>query len=169
MKNALKVALGALCLCLVANLAVAASDDGFEPAAIDFEIVQGCLEDSRGNDQWSIARDCIGVIAKPCLSIASNQTTHGMVGCNWQESQVWDSLLNDWYGSAREHLSGDLKRQLRDVQRAWIKWRDAKCGFERDMMLGGTLGSVASAACAMETTAIRALELHFLVMEYESR
>ncbi|MCW2307223.1 lysozyme inhibitor LprI family protein [Rhodobium gokarnense] len=169
MKTALRAGLGALFLFFAANVAVAASDDPAEPSPEDHQAVQECLEASRGAETLKIAADCIGVVANPCLDVPDNQTTYGMASCLQREERIWDSLLNDWYGSARQYLSAELKRQFRDVQRAWIAWRDAKCGFEHAKYEGGTLGTVTGASCMLETTGARALELRSLVVEYESR
>ena len=153
-------------LVLPAGAAFAASDDPSVPSTDDIQAIHDCLEASEGNAERQIAIDCIGIVANPCLDTPDGQTTPGMSACVLREEAIWDGLLNDWYGMAREGMSRELKDQLRDVQRKWIDWRDAKCGFEHAKFEGGTAGGPAAAACLMETTAARALELRSLVLEF---
>jgi uncharacterized protein YecT (DUF1311 family) len=42
---------------------------------------------------------------------------------------------------------------LRDMQRAWIAYRDASCDYERAQWGGGTGGGPATAGCLMRTRA----------------
>ncbi len=156
-------------LLLTANVAAKASDDPYQPADAHFQVIYDCLEASRGSQRRDIEHGCVGIVAQPCLDKPQNQTTHGMAGCVRREDLIWDSLLNDWYGMAGKALPKALRNELRKVQRAWIKWRDIKCGFERAKFEGGTMGIPISASCVMETTARRALELRGLVDELGSR
>ena len=48
---------------------------------------------------------------------------------------------------------------LRAMQRAWIVYRDAACDYERAQWAGGTGGGPATAACLMQQTGVRTLEL----------
>ena len=45
------------------------------------------------------------------------------------------------------------------MQRAWIAYRDARCGYEYSLWQGGTGGGPASVACYMEVTGEQALYL----------
>ena len=45
---------------------------------------------------------------------------------------------------------------LRDVQRRWIAWRDARCGCVDSFGQGGSLAPVASVRPMAEATALRA-------------
>ena len=62
--------------------------------------------------------------------------------------------------SPRLRLSAHPLRQaqLQQVQRAWIKYRDANCGFYDDPD-GGSLARVSANDCMMATTTRRAREL----------
>lgn len=157
-------------LFLVSSAAtVDASDDPYQPTDVHFQAIYECLEASRGSGPRAIEDGCVGIVSQPCLDKPENQSTHGMAGCVRREERIWDSLLNDWYTMAREALSKPVRGELRKVQRAWITWRDAKCGFERDRFEGGTMGIPIAANCMMETTARRALELRGLVDDLGSR
>lgn len=164
---------GALAAALAIGLAsaepVRAASDLSEPSPRDRQTIYDCLENARGMERLKIGALCIGAVSTTCTEIPANQSTHGMSACYAKEKVIWDELLNDWYKSARENMSGEVKTLLRDAQRQWIKWRDAKCDFAYGQFLGGTLGIPVSSYCVMETTATRALELRELVIEYESR
>jgi uncharacterized protein YecT (DUF1311 family) len=67
-------------------------------------------------------------------------------------------LLNENFRSLREDLDDDQKAKLRDMQRAWIAYRDSTCGFYADA-IQGSLAVPMSAACAARETARRALLL----------
>lgn len=157
-------------LLMSAAAALAASDDDpYAPTVDHIQTIHDCLEASAGATRRDIAHDCIGIVADPCLEDPENQHTHGMAGCARREEAIWDGLLNDWYAMARDAMPAGVATEYRDVQRLWIKWRDAKCGFAHAKFEGGTAGIPASAYCAMETTAERALELRDLVEEFADR
>jgi uncharacterized protein YecT (DUF1311 family) len=48
---------------------------------------------------------------------------------------------------------------LREMQRAWIAWRDAACDYEVSQWGGGTGGGPAWSQCAMQMTGEQALAL----------
>jgi uncharacterized protein YecT (DUF1311 family) len=116
---------------------------------------------------------CIGHAADACmLENPQGETTMGMGFCLSQEWEWWDARLNAAYGELiATHEAGDaaLKEEgldvasiadaLREMQRAWIVWRDASCDYERALWTGGTGGTVATAGCLMQMTGRRALEL----------
>ncbi|WP_348814954.1 DUF1311 domain-containing protein [Halomonas sp. H10-59] len=116
--------------------------------------------------------DCIGLAADAC------QQTPGLLGivdCLAQETRVWDELLNAQYQELRalmrEQDEGNpdvgISRvdALRDVQRAWITFRDAECGYAYARYQDGTIRSVVAAACQLEQTAQRALTLKGILHE----
>ena len=116
---------------------------------------------------------CIGHAADACmLENPQGETTMGMGFCLSGEWEWWDARLNAAYGALMEkHVAGDAQMKaeglevpsvagaLRDMQRAWIVWRDASCDYERAQWAGGTGGVPATAACFMQHTGVRALEL----------
>ena len=57
---------------------------------------------------------------------------------------------------------GARKQQLQDVQRLWIKYRDANCGFAGSAT-GGTIDQVNGTGCVLDMTQTRAQELEDLV------
>ncbi len=88
----------------------------------------------------------------------SEGVTQAMVECMGQEYDIQDARLNAAYRQLRANLTDSRATQLRDVQRLWIQWRDANCGFYNDPE-GGTLARVLANECMVTTTAQRAAEL----------
>ncbi len=134
----------------------------------DGAILTACLAAKTGDDRAS----CIGVASEQCMETPDGQTTFGMVDCLSQESQQWDELLNTTYQAvlvSDEDSDAQMKElgssvepivpMLREMQRAWMAWRDAACEYEAVIWQGGTGGGPASAHCYMELTARQALRL----------
>lgn len=92
-----------------------------------------------------------------CLD-KSGGTTAGMINCITAETKRQDAQLNNAYKALMSELSALRKAQLQEAQRAWIKYRDANCGFYYDPD-GGTLATVSANDCVMSATANRAREL----------
>jgi uncharacterized protein YecT (DUF1311 family) len=88
----------------------------------------------------------------------SGGTTIGMKECIAAEDKKQDVRLNKAYLAALKVLAPARKKQLRDAQRAWVKFRDADCSFLYDPD-GGTLAGITSADCFMQKAAQRAVEL----------
>jgi uncharacterized protein YecT (DUF1311 family) len=88
----------------------------------------------------------------------SDGVTAAMVECITAEYKRQDTRLNQAYKAASKDLSAPRKKQLQEVQRAWLKFRDANCAFYDDPD-GGTLARVLSNECMMTLTAQRAQEL----------
>ena len=99
-------------------------------------------------------------------------TTVGMGYCLGQEFEYWDGRLNSAYGAIRTKAKAqdgemaDLGSSapatataLRDMQRAWITYRDATCDFERSLWGGGTGGGPAQTGCLLSMTGEQTLYL----------
>jgi uncharacterized protein YecT (DUF1311 family) len=91
----------------------------------------------------------------------SEGTTFGMKACIAAEDKKQEGRLNKAYQAALKVLVPTRQKQLRDAQRAWVKFRDADCSFLYDPD-GGTLASITSADCFMQKAAQRAVELESL-------
>jgi uncharacterized protein YecT (DUF1311 family) len=83
--------------------------------------------------------------------------------CNNNELEYQDGLLNRYYRQTMRRLSNNEKQKLKKAQRAWIKYRDAKCDAEGKEMRGGTGESLLIGACLVETTKLRAKELKDMI------
>ncbi|WP_339639455.1 lysozyme inhibitor LprI family protein [uncultured Sulfitobacter sp.] len=143
---------------------VAAQDITYSDAA-----TAECLA---GAEEFTDQRNCIGLSSNLCMEAPGGYTTYGMGGCLDAELSFWDGLLNENYRarmvqskSADEDAAlyqPELPSQaeaLRDMQRAWITFRDAACDYERSQWGGGTGGGPATLACLMQMTAEQALRL----------
>ena len=122
------------------------------------EAIDICVQSERaaGSDGLS----CIGKLANPCLNRPENVSTVAQYECIRKETVLWDDMLNAEYKRLRGLLGSEKKRiALRDVQRLWIKYRDADCGLARVFYDGGTISTPIAANCVLHKTARRAIEI----------
>ena len=144
-------------------LAVSAVPAMGQELAFDIGPVTACLASAgRG-------AECIGLAASACMAQPGGQATAAMGWCLEREFLWWDAELNAAYGDlmAAERAAdsrfaaGGLSRAetLREMQRAWITFRDAACGYEMTRWGGGTGQGPALIGCAMTRTAEQALDL----------
>ncbi|MEM6727249.1 MAG: lysozyme inhibitor LprI family protein [Pseudomonadota bacterium] len=116
---------------------------------------------------------CAGLATTQCIEkSAFGYTTIGMSGCADREREWWDVQLNATYQALRaETLDFDAEMAelggfappmapaLLEMQRAWITYRDARCGFEMSKWGGGTGGGPAIVSCLLHETARQTLLL----------
>ncbi|MEQ9260964.1 MAG: lysozyme inhibitor LprI family protein [Roseovarius sp.] len=116
---------------------------------------------------------CIGRAAEACMEATpGGYSTVGMSGCTSRETDDWDARLNAVYreimaqaktaDEENKEYGGYAPSQaeaLRDMQRAWIAFRDAKCMYERSQWGGGTGAGPAGASCYLYETARQTLYL----------
>mgnify|MGYP003125358808 FL=1 len=86
-----------------------------------------------------------------------------MGACTDYERAVWDRWLNEEYQALMiklkaqdaEAMSYAPKQAdaLREMQRAWIVFRDAKCAYVASQWGGGTGAGPASVSCHLHETA----------------
>ena len=159
MKTALPFAL------LMAGTSVMAQEVQFSSGA-----TADCVGEAANQDA---KRSCVGTSAQHCMGATPDgSTTVGMMGCLDGERSYWDQRLNRAYKSLRakaEELDAEMEElgsaapktapALRDMQRAWISYRDATCDFERSQWGGGTGGGPATLSCLMRLTGEQALYL----------
>jgi uncharacterized protein YecT (DUF1311 family) len=72
-----------------------------------------------------------------------------------------DARLNENYKKLISKLPTERKNALVEAQRAWIKFRDANCGFYADPE-GGSAARMTANECFLNATADRAKELRLL-------
>lgn len=115
---------------------------------------------------------CIGLSAAACYSPEGVYSNVAIGICYGAEADYWDRRLNLAY---RELLAAEMAMMehrpetrvrapdavsaLREMQRAWISYRDAACWYEYTTWGGGTGGGPANAACLMQVTGRQALAL----------
>lgn len=129
----------------------------------DIAPVEACIR-ANGGEQ------CAGKAASACMEATpSGGTTVGMGGCLDLERARWDGWLNTVYQQLHAKLAAqDAQIQsyapkqaeaLRDMQREWIGFRDAKCAYEAAQWGGGTGAGPASVSCHLQETARQMLYL----------
>ena len=99
-----------------------------------------------------------------CMDKSGGVTTQ-MHACISKEIKLQDARLNQAYKTLSTSLNSTRKKQLQQVQRTWIKYRDQNCDFYADPE-GGSIARVNGGICLMETTALRATELENFSAEY---
>lgn len=97
-----------------------------------------------------------------CLERPEGMTTQGMVECMAAERELHDAKLNAAYQQLMAELPEDRREALKEAQRAWIKFRDAYADFLYDPN-GGTIVRITTAHWLMQSTAMQARELEFLL------
>lgn len=98
---------------------------------------------------------------KLCMD-RSGGVTSELRSCNGAELKYQDKLLNKYYKQAMKVLDDKHKKELKKVQRQWIKYRDAKCDFLYGLT-GGTMDLLMGGSCYVDMTAKRAEELKDIV------
>lgn len=112
-----------------------------------------------------LAASSVCVAAEPTMSPQydacmenSGGVTSEMLSCISEETRKQDVQLNQKYKAAMKATPKMRQPKLQEAQRAWIKFRDADCGFLADPN-GGTAAAVDSASCLLTATAERAKSL----------
>jgi uncharacterized protein YecT (DUF1311 family) len=150
------IALGILLL----TSAAAQAQAEFEPTSAERATIAACLERTAGEPELKQMSECIGLIDDSCAD-APGANTFTIVACHMREQKIWDEHLNDWYGEAQRRLKDrpGPAAALKDAQRVWIQFRDAKCNYWEKLYEGGTFASVATGDCMRVETGRRALEM----------
>lgn len=93
-----------------------------------------------------------------------DSSTAGMVGCIKAEFAVQDKILNENYKKAMSVLNDENKKILKDIQRKWVAYKEAKCAFYPPQ---GTIYLIIAADCYLQMTKERATELAYVAEEFE--
>lgn len=155
---------------LVAAMALLATPVMAQELQYTDRVTQTCLE---GAESYGTKIDCAGASAGQCMDdTPGGSSTVGMGGCLERELAYWDGLLNSHYKAAMaqaKSLDADRPASmkdlpgaataLRDMQRAWIPFRDKACAYEASLWAGGTGQGPAALSCLLQQTAKQALTL----------
>ena len=115
-----------------------------------------------GVSQVSLAEDrSLSKQYASCMDKA-DVITFDRIECYGAESGRQDVRLNKTYKEIMAKLASGRKKELQEVQRAWIKYRDAKCNFYYGGSEGGSMEHEIGSSCFMFETALRAKELESL-------
>jgi uncharacterized protein YecT (DUF1311 family) len=129
-----------------------------KPSPREVGSVRDCAK-KYADDTTEGERHCLFIlVATPCTKTAGGNT--GSADCYRIEAAIWDELLNENFKSLRETLDDAQTSKLRDMQRAWIGYRDTTCSFYSDK-IQGSMAVPLQAACVARETARRALLLKF--------
>lgn len=82
--------------------------------------------------------------------------------CAAQDHAKADRELNERYQQYMARLGDEQKRQLRDAQLAWIRFRDLSCGFESTGVKGGSMYPFVLSSCLARMTRARVQQLDAL-------
>ena len=82
--------------------------------------------------------------------------------CEKRELKYQDALLNSNYKEAMGLLSTEQKKELKQAQRLWIKYRDKNCGLLFGLT-GGSMDILNGDSCYVDMTARRAMELEEII------
>jgi uncharacterized protein YecT (DUF1311 family) len=96
---------------------------------------------------------------------ADPQTQSEMTQCAAADYKAADVALNQVYQKLVAKLDTDEKAQLKEVQTAWIKYRDTNCAFVADQYKGGTMRPMIYAGCLADVTTKRTSELRDQIEE----
>jgi Lysozyme inhibitor LprI len=96
-----------------------------QPSAAERQAIRSCVSRAVQNNGSHLP--CIGTVSRPCIDKPGNSSTSGMKLCLNRENAVWDQMLNENYQKLRKSLTPKGVKLLKDIQRTWIKWREAKC------------------------------------------
>jgi uncharacterized protein YecT (DUF1311 family) len=70
----------------------------------------------------------------------SEGVTVNMLDCSADELRRHDTLFNESYRKLMASAAPPQREELKEAQRAWIKYRDTSCSLMRTVEGGGTLG-----------------------------
>lgn len=157
MTSAIRLFLVSITAACLAGTALSAAADESRPEPEDERALLRCIH--KAGIKEPALRACIGVAARKCEARPGGETTVGLTICYRQESTIWDDLLNSHYRDLGDSLTVTGKGILTDVQRAWIEWSKAKCQLPFALFEDGSMARPASAACHLNATATRAIEL----------
>ncbi len=115
--------------------------------------------DAAAAEARSQPESCIGIVSGPCQDEPGGGTTRGMVDCADRERAVWDQRLNKTFQAAVTARDPKLVEALRQAERAWIAYRDARCALPAVENEGGSIVGPLTAMCLLDATARQAIWL----------
>jgi len=101
-------------------------------------------------------------VSAHALDCAKADTQSDMDQCAAQALNKADTELNQTYIDYRNRLNKAQQNQIRDVQLAWIKYRDLSCKYASASTTGSSAHDMALQTCLAEKTKERTRELKAL-------
>lgn len=87
------------------------------------------------------------------------QSQLAMNTCAAKDYEREDARLNQNYRELVAKLDAERKSQLKEVQLAWIKFRDLQCEYDSAQYQGGTIYSLVHSSCLLQMTKQRNKDL----------
>lgn len=87
------------------------------------------------------------------------QSQFEMNQCAGKAYKAADAELNQVYQKLVAMLDDEEKAQLKNVETAWLKYRDANCEFAADQFKGGSIRPMIHAFCLADMTRNRTAEI----------
>jgi len=130
-----------------------------KPTAQEIKLIRDCAmkhpDDGKGEGECSFK-----LIAEPCIE--KNNSNIGTADCYRIETMIWDAILNENYKDLMDTIDNKKDQdKLKEMQRAWIAFRDTTCEFYW-YKIHGSMSVPMTAACQLRETARRAFMLAFL-------
>lgn len=130
-----------------------------QASASETRLIRDCaaqhVEDGEGEGACAFR-----LVADPCVE--KDGSNLGTANCYRMEEAIWDQLLNENYKSLMDSIEDRQDQdKLKDMQRAWLAYRDTTCDFYWHK-IHGSMAVPMSAACRLRETARRALLLKFM-------
>jgi uncharacterized protein YecT (DUF1311 family) len=91
------------------------------------------------------------------------QTQMEINRCASSELDAETASINSVYNRYRASLEPAQKEQLKEVQLAWIKYKDLACKFEASGLEGGSMQPYVLAQCLIEQTKTRRKQFESLL------
>ena len=85
-------------------------------------------------------------------------STYDITVCLEKELKLQDKKLNQAYKKTMSRIQNFRKEDLKNIQRAWMKYRDLKCGFYYHSESGRS-GLSDMSECFLDETILRTIEL----------
>jgi uncharacterized protein YecT (DUF1311 family) len=96
------------------------------------------------------------------LDCQNPRTQTDMNQCAYADLDRETKKINKTYNDYRAKLNPTQKQQLKEMQLAWIKFKDLACQFEASGVEGGSAHSMVLAGCLTEKTRQHNKELEVL-------
>lgn len=85
--------------------------------------------------------------------------------CAGKDYEREDVRLNKNYNELFSKLDDSHRRRLKEVQRAWLNFRDLQCDYDSSQYEGGTIYSLVHSTCLLQMTKQRNKDLKAMLEE----
>ena len=128
--------------------------------------IEACLQkQSNAPGGTGDSRKCIGWIKSDCDDKISAGGEAAHATCSDNETAAWDVLLNKAWSEMPADLGPERFAVMKDIQKQWLAYRDAKCAFLDDPTRSSAWGIMLEADCRMDETSRRAIELRDILAD----